>query len=208
MPIFKKNEQNILFIHVPKTGGSSIEHVFKDSGYNVHFLDGKMGPASLNYMRKCAPQHMNAEMLEHNFRLDKFDLIFTMVRDPLARFKSRYIWTHRKEKSINPVVDGKWIEKQFREFASNRFIGGNHVRPQVDFLTPGCNVYYFENGMQQVIDDLNERFALSLSPVIPRVRDGKEISGISSRDVVISEPWERRVKEFYAEDYQRFGYQR
>lgn len=208
MPVFRKDGKNILFIHVPKTGGSTIEEVFRASGYQVLYLDGKMGPESVNYIRKCAPQHMNAEMLEHNFRLDKFDLVFMMARNPLARFKSRYLWAHRKETRINPEINPKWVEKQFNDFATNKFVGGNHVRPQVDFLTPGSNVYYFEDGMQFIVNDLDERFDLGLNREIPKVRDGKAIAGMSSRDVIVPEAVERRVKEFYAEDYLRFGYAR
>lgn len=208
MPVFRKDGRNILFIHVPKTGGSTIEEVFRASGYQVMYLDGKMGPNSANYFRKCAPQHMNAEMLETNFELSKFDLTFMMARNPLARFKSRYVWAHRKQASIDPEIGQKWVEKQFREFTTNKFVGGNHVRPQVDFLTPGCDVYHFEQGMQYIIDDLDTRFDLSLDRNIPKVRDGGTVSHMSSKDVIASPGVERRVKEFYAEDYIRFGYDR
>ncbi|GAB3273735.1 sulfotransferase family protein [Arthrobacter pigmenti] len=208
MPVFRKDGRNILFIHVPKTGGSTIEEVFNSSGYQVMYLDGKMGPTSPNYFRKCAPQHMNAEMLEHAFRLDKFDLTFLVARDPLARFKSRYVWSHRKQASINPEISEEWVEKQFREFSTNKFVGGNHVRPQVDFLTPGCDVYNFETGLQNIVDDLDKRFDFSLNREIPRVREGGAVSHMSSKDVVVSPGLERRIKEFYAEDYIRFGYDR
>lgn len=208
MPVFRKDGRNILFIHVPKTGGSTIEEVFRSSGYQVMYLDGKMGPTAPNYFRKCAPQHMNAEMLEHTFRLDRFDLAFLVARNPLARFKSRYVWSHRKQTSIKPEISEEWVEKQFREFSTNRFVGGNHVRPQVDFLTPGCDVYNFEMGMQEILDDLDMRFNFGLEKEIPRVREGSNVSQMSSKDVIVSPRVERRVKEFYADDYIRFGYER
>lgn len=208
MPVFRKNNKNILFIHVPKTGGSTIEEVFRSSGYEVMYLDGKMGPGSANYFRKCAPQHMNAEMLEHNFQLDRFDLTFMVVRNPLARFKSRYVWSQRKRDTLSPEVNADWVEKQFREYSSNPFVGGNHVRPQIDFLTPGCDVYNFELGMQTIIDDLDSRFNFALNHEIPNVREGKSVSKMSSKDVVVSPGLERRIKEFYADDYIRFGYER
>lgn len=34
MPYFKNDDVNILFIHIPKTGGSSIEHYFSNK-FNV-----------------------------------------------------------------------------------------------------------------------------------------------------------------------------
>lgn len=208
MPVFQKDGRSILFIHVPKTGGSTVEELFRSSGYRVLYLDGKMGPGTANYFRKCAPQHMNGKMLEEIFQLDRFDFTFLMARNPLARFKSRYVWSNRKSAKIDPVVGQNWVEKQFREYSTNKFVGGNHVRPQVDFLTPGCDVYHFENGMQNMFDDLDSRFDLGLQKSIPRVREGNKVSSMSSSDVVVTESIERRVKEFYAEDYMRFGYDR
>lgn len=208
MPVFRKDGRSLLFIHVPKTGGSTIEELFRSSGYDVTYLDGKMGPGSANFVRKCAPQHMNAEMLEHNFQLDRFECVFMMAREPLARFKSRYVWANRKREKLDPVINQDWVEKQFREYRTNRFVGGNHVRPQVDFLTPGCDVYYFEDGMQNMVDDLDQRFDLSLDSTIPKVREGSSVSSMSSRDVIATDAVARRVKEFYADDYIRFGYQK
>lgn len=207
MPIFKKDGRNILFVHVPKTGGSSIERVFRESGYRVLYLDGKVGPDSVNHLRRCTPQHMHADMLHTNFRLGNFDLSFMMVRDPLTRFKSEYIWRNRKSlKAIDAESVDSWGAKAFRKYERDSFLFDNHLRPQVEFYVPGGNVYYFERGMQFAVDDLNQRFGLGLKQEIPRLRDGQKETGYSSKDVVVSPKMEQTVKNFYSDDYLRFGY--
>ncbi|WP_026820794.1 sulfotransferase family 2 domain-containing protein [Arthrobacter castelli] len=207
MPIFKKDGRNFLFVHVPKTGGTTIENVFRDSGYQVLYLDGKMGREAVNHVRRCTPQHMHAEMLQTNFRLERFDATFMMVRDPLNRFKSEYIWRNRKGlKGVDAESVNSWGAKAFRKYRTDNFLFDNHLRPQVDFYVPGSNVYYFETGMQFVVDDLNRRFGLDVGPNIPRLKDGQKETGFSSKDVVVSPKMETAVKEFYEADYLRFGY--
>lgn len=207
MPIFRKDGKNILFVHIPKNGGSTIEKVFRESGYQVLYLDGKVGRETVNHVRRCTPQHMHADMLRTNFRLENFDLIFMMVRNPLTRFKSEYIWRNRKDlKVVDAESVNSWGAKAFKKYERDNFLFDNHLRPQVEFYVPGSNVYYFEHGMQFVVDDLNERFELGLQQEIPRLKDGHKETGFSSKDVVVSPKMEHAVKNFYSDDYLRFGY--
>lgn len=207
MPIFRKDGRNILFVHVPKTGGSTIEKVFRESGYQTLYLDGKVGPASVNHVRRCTPQHMHADMLEMNFRLGNFDEIFMMVRDPLARFKSEYIWRNRKDlKVVDAESVNSWGAKAFKQYARDNFVFDNHLRRQVEFHLPNSSVYRFEDGMRGVVDDLNARLDLGLNPDIPKLKDGKQQTGFSSSDVIVSPGMETKVKEIYGEDYTSFGY--
>ena len=47
MPLFTKGDRSVLYIHVPKTGGTSIEHFFLSNGYAAEYLDTG-GAGSLN----------------------------------------------------------------------------------------------------------------------------------------------------------------
>ena len=207
MPVFRKQGKAILFIHVPKTGGSAIERVFRDDGWSIDFLDGKVGAGTLNNLRRCTPQHMHARPLRQTFVLRRFDEIFLIVRDPVARLRSEYVWRHRKQDRIDPraaAVDA-WTLRTFASYRRNNFLFDNHVRPQSDFVVPGATIHHFENGLNSVISDLNKRLDLDLPTVPPHVRSGSE-QGVSSSAVEILEKTERRIRAFYREDYQRFGY--
>jgi hypothetical protein len=208
MPVFRKDGRNVLFVHIPKNGGSTIERVFKASGFQTLYLDGKVGRDTVNHVRRCTPQHMHASMLDALFKLENFDLIFMMVRNPLARFKSEYVWRNRKDlASIDVHAIDQWGDQAFERYRRNSYLFDNHLRPQVEFYLPGAKIYHFEDGMEFLLADLNSRFGLALEEEIPTVRNSKEVTGFSSKEVIVSSRMEAKVKEFYREDYHRFGYQ-
>lgn len=208
MPVFRKDGRNILFVHIPKTGGSSIERAFRSSGYRSLYLDGKLGPSSWNHLRRCPPQHMHGELLELLFRLERFDHIFMVVRDPIARFRSEYLWRHRNKEEF--TIDGptvqRWAKKALRKHSGNPFAWHNHIRPQVDFLVPGITVFPFEEGLDRVLDHLNSTWELGLVNELPRVREGEATTSFASKDVEITPELEDNLRDFYREDFVRFGY--
>jgi hypothetical protein len=207
VPIFHKDEKNILFIHVPKAGGSSIETAFKNSGYSAQYLDGRVGRDTINHVRRCTPQHMHGAMLRQNFRLQRFDAIFMIVRDPVARFRSEYLWRNRDgEVDVSAAAVEKWGRDAFRGFAADSYIYDNHVRPQVDFMVDGTRVYRFEDGLEAAVADLNERFGLDVVTEVPRVRTGHGTTGFSSGDVQISDRLREEITQFYRRDYESYGY--
>lgn len=207
MPILRKAGRNILFIHVPKTGGTTIERVFKDSGYRTLYLDSKVGPGSDNSLRRCSPQHMHAELLEQTFRIHKFDFMFLVSRNPISRFKSEYIWRHRKKEfAVEAQSVENWGMKAFQAYASDPYIYDNHLRPQVDFHIPGAFAYRLEDGLDTIVRDLNSRFNCELETQIPRIYDSQERTGYSSKDVNVSELMERGIREMYHADFNLFNY--
>ncbi|HEX4059028.1 MAG TPA: sulfotransferase family 2 domain-containing protein [Galbitalea sp.] len=207
MPIFRKDGKNILFIHVPKTGGSTIEQVFKSSGYSEDFRDGNMGAGTINYLRRSTPQHMQGSILRQTFRLGRFDLIFMIVRDPMARFRSEYLWRNRHgEVSLDVEAIEQWGFAALADYAHDPYIFDNHLRPQIEFHVAGALVYYFEDGLDDIVRRLNAEHGLDLDPVVPRVRTAEGATGASSGDVTISPRLERRVRDFYYEDIHTFGY--
>lgn len=209
MPVFRKDQQKILFIHVPRTGGSSIERAFRDSGFQTLYLDSKVGRTSWNHVRRCTPQHMHAQMLDALFRVDRFDLVFMVVRDPMSRLKSEYLWRNR-DKDFD--VDGRslerWARRSFAEYRSDPFRYDNHLRPQVEFELPGTRVFSYEDGLGHAVEELNRMGNLDLDPELPRVREGHTKTGCSSSDVEETPGLTALVRDGYGADLQRYGYPR
>jgi hypothetical protein len=207
MPVFRKDGKNVLFIHIPKTGGSTIERVFANSGYHTLYRDPKTGHGSVNRLRKCSPQHLHAQMLEQIFNLTEFDAIFMITRDPIARFRSEYGMRNPQGLREHTEADvERWADGVFRQYAGNSYVLDNHLRPQKDFYIDGCRVYRLEDGLGHIVRDVNARFDLALEGDIPKIMDRHTASGFSSSDIKVSPDLERRIKAFYYEDFNRFGY--
>lgn len=208
MPVFTKGDRNVLFIHIPKTGGSSIETHFADAGWRMSYHDGRMRKGRPNYLRRCTPQHMHGELLSQVFRLDRFDAVFAVVRDPVARFRSEYVMRHKTELSTDAAQVERWAGRAFARYAKDPFVHDNHIRPQVRFLVDRARVYRLEDGLDTALADLNERYDLDVPTEVAKVRTSEKTRGIASKDVELSPRLEARLEEFYAEDFLRFGYRR
>ena len=206
MPVFRREGKNVLFVHVPKTGGTSVERLFVGSGWKATYLDRKVGPESVNWLRRCSPQHMHAEMLQLLLHLDRFDHIFMTVRDPLARFRSEYSMRHRDDLRTDSELVDAWAERAFSKYRANPFRHDNHLRPQHEFLVPGAVVYKLEDGLDRMAADLRERCGLELAEEVPHRMARAKQSGIPSEKVQVSPETEKRVREFYEGDYTQFGY--
>jgi hypothetical protein len=208
MPVFTKDGRNVLFVHIPKTGGSAVERHFVDAGWVMTYHDGRMARDKPNYLRTCTPQHMHGALLRETFRIQRFDAVFAVVRDPVARFRSEYVMRHKQELSTNAAAVEAWAEKSFSRFGTNPFVHDNHIRPQVEFLVPRVRVYRLEDGLDAALVDLNARYDLGVPTEVARVRTSEKTRGISSRAVEVSATLDARIRSFYAADVERFGYLR
>jgi len=204
MPIFTKNKKNILFIHIPKCAGSSIEDAFKKNGYSISYLD-RSGKTTLNHLRECSPQHMDSKQLESIFNLSKFDEIFTIVREPIARLKSEIGMRLRERYNGTEQQTDTWIKDTLLKYNANNYIFDNHIKPQSEFIVAGTDVFKFEDGVNNIIKAIDSKYKLGFEFFENvHVFDRKEISGYSSSEICISEHSTRLIEDFYNQDFVRF----
>jgi hypothetical protein len=203
VPVFAHGERRVLFVHVPKTGGSAVEDAFADAGWDVHFLDRRARRHPVAQLRRCSPQHMHAALLEQVLRLDRMDAVLTVVRDPLARFRSEYLWRHRRDPVLEPAAVEAWGRRLLERYAEDPYVRDNHIRPQSEFLLPGARVHRYEDGLQAAVDDLG---AVADLPPLPQVAPAPGAGEHRSADVPLTDALERLLREFYGEDFKRFGY--
>ncbi|MDP4546876.1 sulfotransferase family 2 domain-containing protein [Marinobacter sp. MDS2] len=131
MPVFSKGKVNILFLHIPKSAGSTIEKIADDFGWEESFsIRGK----SLKEIRYCKAslQHLHVQPLESILEFEQFDSIFTVVRNPFSRFKSEYYW--QRTQGITELSVDDWVSDTFEKYLGNSYIYDNHIRPQVEFI--------------------------------------------------------------------------
>ncbi|GAA1710134.1 hypothetical protein GCM10009809_03100 [Isoptericola hypogeus] len=213
MPVFIKDDRAVLFVHVPKAGGSAIEKHFRSAGYTMHYRDGKTGPGTLNKYQQCSPQHLHAALCAELLRLDRFDAIFTIVREPLARFRSEYSMRAKtrledgtRHLDTSAAAVEHWATKVMKRYLKDPYVHDNHLRPQSEFVVPGSLVHRLEDGMGQLMTRLNQAYELDLPDMVEKVRTSEHVSGVASSDVELSPALESRLRDFYADDFANFGY--
>ncbi|MBN9509331.1 MAG: sulfotransferase family 2 domain-containing protein [Alphaproteobacteria bacterium] len=204
MPVFFNDSIKILYIHIPKTGGTSVTLFFERNGFQTAYLDGDILPTGLNTVRRCSPQHMHAETLNAVFNLGKFDYRFATVRNPLSRIVSEYKMRFAGREDPTPL--DAWLREILARYQHNAYIHDNHIRPQTEFLVPDCEVFKLEDGYtDRWVETLAARTGIDFAvrKVWHARRAPPHAGGTApTRDVI------ERVQAFYAQDYDVLGYER
>jgi hypothetical protein len=146
MPHTIINNSKVLFIHIPKTGGTTIEHWMSTYGKLYAYQ-----PKISSFM-KCSPQHLTYDeatlILGHDF-----DFSFSVVRNPYKRIESEYFFTTKRNNRALKLDFSSWVLSSLDEFAKNRHYADNHFRPQSDFLSDNITkVYRLEQGLKKVLN--------------------------------------------------------
>lgn len=168
MPIFRKNDVSVLFIHVPKTGGTTIEDTFLANGYQMTFRrGGRYGPRNaFDEENGCSPQHMHAALLERHFAGERFTRIFCLVRHPLARFLSEYRFRAESgHKLAQDGVDSFARQVLWRYARRDPMVLDNHIRPQVDFPWRSCTTFRLEDGIEAALSGISDCLPERLKPL-------------------------------------------
>lgn len=194
MPLFKVNDRIIHFVHIPKTGGTSIEKWFSEK-YPSLLLNGKLEgvPSTL--------QHLDAKQYTKLFG-DWPDFEFTVVRNPYDRLISAYRWRYsRAAKAGSYVPPFKlWLLFKMRVSLRDPRIDDNFYLPQVEFLRDKTLVYKFENGLDAVMGDFRERLSLRDDRPLPHFyKTGK-------LPIILDEECVELIRTRYIEDFSGLGY--
>jgi hypothetical protein len=153
-----------IFVHIPKTGGTSIEKV----------LEVKRSREALfgwDSSRELVLQHLTAnQMLEHDLiPRETFDeyFKFAFIRNPFDLVISEWIWRTRKDK-FSLFSKYRWTRMPLRVFLSShlqgRFKGKLakriqiHLTPQYEYThdRQGNNLMDFTGRFENLEKDLNE----------------------------------------------------
>lgn len=198
MPAFRVGNKLILFIHIPKTGGTSIKSWL--ASHAPESLYQKQRPEVF----PCVPQHFHAEVLDTLFAPGFFDYSFCVTRNPYARILSEYNYRINEPRLKNKLLPKpsfeRWLKSALSTFEKNGFVHSNHVRPQHEFLIKGTEAFRLEDGLEPLQNRLAELTGIPLEDQI--ATKNRSIK----RETVISDVAAAQIREFYAADFERFGY--
>jgi hypothetical protein len=204
MTVFIKKDLAILYVHVPKTGGTTITNTFRHNGFSVEMCDQSSITNGMNSFRLSSPQHYHADLLRQTLRLNRFKYIFMTVRHPLCRIKSEYLWNVR-DVTASP---NKWAHHILDVYHRDPYILDNHIRPQIEFQIEGADVFRSEEGFgSQWLSKVSEKVGMELrSNPHPAANVAYDFSGRTVSDVVFDPYIIEEINEFYRADFERFGY--
>lgn len=218
MPIFRNTEQTVLYIHIPKTGGTSVENSFIDAGWEYDWL---VYPARDNVpdVIPCNPQHYHINLIDMYIDCN-IDVEFATVRNPLHRMMSEFRWqTNIEDDSSNEffaafekfmitrMYEYKNIERHYN-FSPADYINrklsfpfDNHMRPQADFVRDNTIVFKLEE-----IDKLTQflqQFGIDSLPQDNFTNKNKNL--ITTK---FSEEFKNLYSSIYFVDHEKFNYEK
>lgn len=195
MPLYRHADKMVLFVHIPKTGGSTVEEVLNAAGAAQALKYHKR----LGFSR-ATPQHMTWDVLRHWVPRSFYDYSFAVVREPVARLVSEYRWRGALQEGPLPAFD-VWVNQTFDSYPEYPQMLDNHIRPQAEFVAPHVQVFRLEDGLQAPVTA--GLHALGLGDRELRIHHARR----SAQDTLqVTLPTLQRVRTFYAKDFKAFGY--
>lgn len=200
MPIFKIAGKTILFLHIPKAGGTSVEEFL--SGYSEESFRMHHNTEGL----PCVPQHFHAALMAKLFAPDFFDYSFCVARNPYARIVSEYNYRmqhrHRPYRWFPKPKFETWLRATLARYRHNPYIYSNHIRPQSAFRLPETRPFRLEDQVGLLMQELGELTGLRTPEALPHANRSKK------GNAAISERSAELIYDFYREDFETFGYER
>jgi hypothetical protein len=195
MTILSKDGHTILFLHIPKCGGSSVVETFRAAGYETELeIRGK----PIRSFMRTTPQHLTCSDLRSMVRFDQIDRVFAVVRHPVDRLLSEYRWTHRE-----------WLSNNLAIAADDITYQDNHFRPMVDFFDPGIPVEIFpiEHSLNAICSYYLSASEQASTAKAKHLKDSRTFPNARKlAEAKLSAESLALIHKFYAQDFLAFGY--
>lgn len=203
MPLINANAHSIFFAHVPKCAGSSVED------YLIRRFDEPLSIRDVTHFAKkrrrgllSLATHLTAEdltdILPHNLSYS-----FAVVRDPIERTLSQYRFQTGVSRTSR-LSFSTWLRLMMRCVEIDPRVYQNHIRPQSDLVPDGSEVFRLEDGFDEMIKRLDEVTGTTSDETVGHLLNKKSVRP----DVEPTRQDIEILQDYYAVDFERFGYRR
>ena len=204
MTLLIRDNAYILFLHVPKCGGSSVVDMFASYGFSPQLQMRGLPPQDCFFV---SPQHQTTATLKNIINQDKLTDMFILVRNPYARIKSEFKWAYRNTPSKNLPDFNEWVLNSLNQASVKNFYNDNHFRPAIDFIESDrpCRIFKLEDG----IEFIDEYYLQGQGSTVASKRVHSKNSLAfqhKAPDLILNDESIRTVNHFYKNDFSAFGY--
>jgi len=198
MPIYRIHTALVLFVHIPKCGGTSLETMLRAHPAFEGEVLYEMGPDNLFLAAgRCSPQHWHAPILRELLHLQRFDLIFTLVRDPVARLLSEHSMRCGRDPSAERNFS-RWYAACRAAVERNPFHLDNHLRPAHEFLLKRAHIYNFNSGLAAIWNDLCAK--IGIDPALSAPQHIRPCNGPRTTAEALPPHLLKRIRRDYGTD--------
>jgi hypothetical protein len=231
MPIFKIDDKLLLFVHIPKAAGTSLETYLESKSSSFAFIDSpRFNQIKITHKwYKTSPQHLSGNSIDRLFHQPRFfDDAIAITREPISRCVSAFNYHKYVEGSINKAMSiNFFIKYRLRACVGRTGMFDNHFMPMSFFLPKNINVSVFklEDGMDKLIGYLSYKYhSIELNDEILNENSHKQFKSASwynfqgrlllvSQYILNMKPDDKInkesiniLKEVYANDFISFDY--
>ena len=191
--------RKIIFIHIPKTAGSSIEHLLRDEGkYELDFIGVRNGRSTHHYMG------IELKMILKELYPTYYK--FSFVRNPYDRLISEYFWCrinnvgHKFNKTFDEFLD--YVEDVIKNKKFFKPIENDHFIPQYSFLFFNNklivnNIFKYED-IETVAPLIKKRLKIKTSL--------QHLNKSVKNEITLTQEQKDRIYNLYQIDFETFNY--
>lgn len=206
---------DIVFIHIPKTGGTSIEEAGLKQGIDWGYSKGKSGWfATGMHGESCNRRHTPPYLHPDDYSNKE---TFCIVREPYSRMISEYRYlrdehwggvygVRRKESCVEGL--NKWVQDTLRQYIYTHFMHDCHVIPQSQFIWGPDGQRWCQNILrfERLTDSVNSFMKSRAVPVqlTSHQNEAKQCPDLSARDFTAETL--QMVQLFYRDDFHKLNY--